>query len=56
MNQLQLPGSGLHAQKFKLCTKCNESKPPEGGIDLSQSKWYCAGCWIKRKMNERRKP
>lgn len=33
---------------FKLCTKCGNSRPPEGGIELSRTRWVCAKCWIRR--------
>ena len=33
--------------KFKLCTKCEIMKPPEGGIDMGH-KWICQPCWNKR--------
>jgi hypothetical protein len=32
----------------KLCNKCETVKPPEGGIQMSPSKWYCAHCWTRR--------
>lgn len=38
----------LPAHQFKLCSKCNESRPPEGGIDLGPGKWHCAMCWSRR--------
>lgn len=34
--------------KFKQCGKCGEMRPPEGGVDLNSSKWYCATCWAAR--------
>ena len=37
--------------KFKLCNKCNEHKPPEGGIQLNHTKWHCQTCWIGRVNN-----
>lgn len=46
---IQLPNSFAKqhqpAHKFKFCVRCNESKPPEGGIELSRERWYCAKCW-----------
>ena len=32
---------------YKTCNKCDESKPPEGGIDMGH-KWICQTCWIMR--------
>jgi hypothetical protein len=34
--------------KYKLCNKCEEMKPPEGGIELSPSRWSCARCWANK--------
>jgi len=33
--------------KFKLCTRCDTSKPPEGGIDMGH-KWICQTCWNRK--------
>ena len=40
-------GKTQEVHKFKLCTKCNTAKPPEGGIDMGV-KWNCQSCWLKR--------
>lgn len=32
----------------KTCSKCEESRIPEGGIDLGPGRWVCAVCWAKR--------
>ena len=48
---LSLPGSPIQTRdthQFKLCAKCEEKKPPEGGIDMSPAKWICASCWVIR--------
>jgi hypothetical protein len=45
--QLQL-GSKQPIHKYKLCNRCEEMRPPEGGIELSPTKWSCAGCWTNR--------
>lgn len=34
--------------KFRLCAKCEELRPPEGGIEMNPSKWVCATCWTRR--------
>ena len=41
-------GSKQPIHQLKLCNKCEEMKPPEGGIQMTPSKWYCAPCWTKR--------
>ena len=39
---------------FKLCNKCEEKKPPEGGIELG-AKWICHPCWINRNSKKGKK-
>jgi hypothetical protein len=34
--------------KTKECDKCKQTKPPEGGVQMSQAKWHCAACWVAR--------
>jgi len=34
--------------RFKLCSKCNQEKPPEGGIEMSATRWICAACWTHK--------
>ena len=46
MPQIDL-GSTFSTHRFKLCTKCDTSKPPEGGIENGQ-KWICQSCWLKK--------
>ena len=41
-------GSKQPIHKLKQCNKCDEMKPPEGGIQMSPTKWHCASCWAKR--------
>ena len=45
--QLEI-GSKQPVHKHKLCNKCEEMKPPEGGIQMNPSKWHCAACWVRR--------
>lgn len=40
-------GATHSTHKFKLCTKCDTAKPPEGGIEMG-AKWICQACWNKR--------
>ena len=46
--QLSLNGIQLQTHQFKQCDKCTQQRPPEGGIQMSLNKWYCAGCWTNR--------
>ena len=47
--QLEI-GGRQPVHQNKLCDKCEILKPPEGGIQMSPSKWYCAHCWTKRTL------
>lgn len=46
-HQLEI-GSNQPVHKYKECAKCNERRPPEGGIQMNHTKWYCASCWTNR--------
>lgn len=39
---------------FRDCAKCQESRPPEGGIEMAPGRWLCAACWTKRMTGARR--
>jgi len=41
-------GSKQPIHQLQLCNKCEEKRPPEGGIQMNPSKWYCASCWAKK--------
>jgi hypothetical protein len=41
-------GSKQPFHRYKECSQCNEMKPPEGGIQMSQTKWHCVVCWANR--------
>ena len=47
---LSLPNSSAPqpAHKFRVCAKCEKTRPPEGGLELSPEKWICARCWAAR--------
>lgn len=50
-NQLHMPKSTdnlRNAQRLKLCTQCEEKKPPEGGIQMNPTRWICAACWVAK--------
>ena len=34
------------APLLKLCTKCQTSRAPEGGVELRPARWFCARCWM----------
>jgi len=46
-------GSTQPVHKYKECNACNEMKPPEGGIQLSHTKWHCARCWANRVISRK---
>lgn len=49
-SRLELPGSTQPqpAHLFRECSKCNDMRAPEGGIELRPGKWVCHSCWTKR--------
>lgn len=46
--QLSIGGDRQPLHQYKQCNKCENMKPPEGGIQMSPNKWHCAHCWAKR--------
>jgi hypothetical protein len=46
-NHIRLNGN-CHAHKLRLCNKCEEMRPPEGGVQMSAARWICASCWTNR--------
>lgn len=47
-NGINMPQTPRHGHQFKLCSKCNQDKPPEGGIEMSPTRWLCASCWTNK--------
>ena len=43
-NHIRLNGN-VHSHKLQACNKCNQMKPPEGGVEMSATRWLCASCW-----------
>lgn len=33
--------------RFRDCIRCNQQRPPEGGVEVGQSRWVCHKCWGK---------
>ncbi len=46
-NHLRLNGN-VNGHKLQLCNKCLRQKPPEGGVEMSATRWICASCWTNR--------
>lgn len=42
---IMLPKSHVNLHPLRKCDKCNEQRAPEGGIQMSPTRWYCADCW-----------
>lgn len=47
-HQIEMPKSSRNMHRFKVCSKCSQEKPPEGGIEMSATRWICAACWTHR--------
>jgi len=30
---------------LRVCSKCNTTKVPEGGVEMSATRWYCIACY-----------
>lgn len=51
---IQLNGSSRSpVHRYKFCSQCETERVPEGGIDLSPTRWVCAVCWAKRAMSRK---
>lgn len=48
MKAMTLKNTPRHSHQLRFCDKCERKQPPEGGIQMSPGRWYCASCWIKR--------
>lgn len=42
--------------QFRLCTKCGQTRAPEGGIEMGPGKWHCAECWTIRATRTKKGP
>jgi hypothetical protein len=47
-HQISLPNSLKNSSQYKLCHKCEAKKPPEGGVETSPQRWFCAVCWVDK--------
>lgn len=54
-NGINLPKTPVHANKMQTCSKCLKEKPPEGGVEMSATKWVCASCWTNRAIRRTNK-
>lgn len=45
----------VKAQPLQYCNSCDYDTPPEGGIQLTTSKWICSKCWVERTRHKRHK-
>lgn len=50
-HQLKLAGSPPSSQKYKTCARCEKQQPPEGGVELSLTRWICVVCWNRKKAS-----
>lgn len=54
-NGINMPQTPRYAHQVKLCNKCNKTKPPEGGIEMSRTRWICAQCWTHKAIGRAQK-
>lgn len=45
---ISLKGSRDISGSLQLCGKCGQSKPTNGGCQMTPTKWICSGCWKQR--------
>lgn len=43
------------AQILRPCSGCQKTVPPEGGINLSPTRWICVACWQQRQRKNQPK-
>lgn len=48
MKNKVIDNDSRNAHPFRLCSRCEEKKPPEGGVAMGPGKWVCAACWLYR--------
>lgn len=55
-SRLDLPRTPTQqpVHKFKHCNKCNDMRPPEGGVQMNPTRWHCAACWTVRATTKRK--
>lgn len=49
-----LPGTPKRSGALRKCDKHGDITPPEGGVQVSANKWYCASCWAIFSPSRRR--
>lgn len=47
-NEITLPGMRDINGRMAVCSRCDERKPIDDGVQLSQAKWVCGKCWRKK--------
>lgn len=48
-NQLNIGAKNKQpSHVYKQCSKCDEERVPEGGIEMGPGRWICAVCWARR--------
>ena len=54
-NGINMANTPRNMHKFRLCNKCNQDRPPEGGIEMNPTRWICAACWTHRAIKRSNK-
>lgn len=54
-SRISLPRTAAPQHKFKHCSKCDQPRAPEGGIEMSPTRWICASCWTLKAVRQPKK-
>lgn len=50
---IALPGSPKSSRPLQFCSRHKADAPPEGGVNLTPSKWVCLSCWASLRQRQR---
>jgi hypothetical protein len=52
---ISLPNSRASSSNYKVCDRHKEATVPEGGVQLTPTRWICAKCWFSMRPQTKRK-
>jgi hypothetical protein len=44
----RMEDAAIYPDALQKCNQCLVEKPPEGGVEMSATRWLCASCWTDR--------